>query len=221
MDVQVQFLGAAGSVTGSRYLITVGDFRFLFDCGLFQGLKELRLRNWAPFPLDPSLIDAVIISHAHIDHCGYLPRLVKDGFKGSVYCSEATAALTEMMLLDSAKLQEEEAEYAARKGFSKHANPQPLYTQEDAKNVFPLFKPSMYDKTFPIHSSINIVFRDAGHMLGSAITEVVLKGSHQQKKIVFSGDLGRYQQELLNQPSAIEETDVLFIESTYGLKDNP
>src|SRR6267154_4161021 len=136
MDVQVQFLGAAGSVTGSRYLITAGDFRFLFDCGLFQGLKELRLRNWDSFPIDPSAIDAVVISHAHIDHTGYLPRLVKEGFKGPIYCIDATFELMQIMLLDSAKLQEEEAQFAGHKGYSKHASPQPLYTTEDARHVF-------------------------------------------------------------------------------------
>src|SRR5690606_7611279 len=133
MDVKVKFLGAAGSVTGSRYLITAGDFRFLFDCGLFQGLKELRLRNWDEFPVDPTSIDAVIISHAHIDHSGYLPRLARQGFGGPVYCTKPTAELMEIMLLDSAKVQEEEAGFAKKKGYSKHENPEPLYWEEDVK----------------------------------------------------------------------------------------
>ena len=221
MDVQVQFLGAAGSVTGSRYLITAGDFRFLFDCGLFQGLKELRLRNWDSFPIDPSSIDAVVISHAHIDHTGYLPRLVKEGFKGPIYCVDATFELMQIMLLDSAKLQEEEAQFAKHKGYSRHPSPQPLYTTEDARHVFPLVRECKYGEGIKIHDTIDIVFHNAGHLLGAAITEVFLKGNSQKKKIVFSGDLGRYHDAMLFAPDAIRETDVLFIESTYGNKDNP
>ena len=221
MDVQVKFLGAAGSVTGSRYLVTAGDFRFLFDCGLFQGLKELRLRNWDAFPVNPPSINAVVISHAHIDHCGYLPKLVRDGFKGPIYSTSATAELLEIMLMDSAKLQEEEADFALRKGYSRHAQPKPLYTQEDAKLVFPLIKQFEYNEKIKINQAIEIVFRDAGHLLGSAITEVFIKGNTQQKKIVFSGDIGRYHQEILNEPASVEQADILFIESTYGNKDNP
>ena len=138
MDVQVKFLGGTGTVTGSRYLLSIGNFRLLFDCGLFQGLKELRLRNWDEFPVDASTINAVVISHAHIDHTGYLPKLVKEGFNGTIYCTEPTADLMEIMLLDSAKLQEEEASFARSKGYSRHAKPEPLYTTEDAQSVFPL-----------------------------------------------------------------------------------
>ena len=220
MDVRVKFLGGAESVTGSRYLVEVGDFKFLFDCGLFQGLKELRLRNWDEFPIDPATIDCVVISHAHIDHTGYLPKLVKEGFSGSIYCTHPTADLIEIMLLDSAKLQEEEARYAKRKGYSRHKNPQPLYTEEDAKSVFPLLKSFKYDEKIRIHDRVEIVYRDAGHLLGSAITEVFIQGDRERKKIVFSGDLGRYQQEILFPPTTIESADVLFIESTYGNRDN-
>lgn len=221
MNVDVQFLGAAESVTGSRYLITAGKFRFLFDCGLFQGLKELRLRNWDPFPVDPTTIDAVIISHAHIDHSGYLPRLVKEGFKGTVYCTAPTSDLMKIMLLDSAKLQEEEAAYARHRGYSKHAQPEPLYTSEDARQAFTLIEHKPYDQPFKIHDTVTITFRTAGHLLGAAITEVIIKGDHQEKKIVFSGDLGRQQDALLHPPAAIPQADILFIESTYGNKDNP
>lgn len=140
MDVRVKFLGASGTVTGSRFLLEVGGFRLLFDCGLFQGLKELRLRNWDEFPVNAASINAVIISHAHIDHTGYLPKLVKEGFKGPVYCTHPTADLMELMLLDSAKLQEEEAAYAFAKGYSKHSNPLPLYATGDAQQVFTLLK---------------------------------------------------------------------------------
>lgn len=221
MDVSVKFLGAAESVTGSRYLVEVDNFRFLFDCGLFQGMKELRLRNWDTFPVDPASIDAVVISHAHIDHTGYLPKLVKDGFNGPVYCTQPTADLMEILLLDSAKLQEEEAEYARKKGYSKHANPEALYGEKDARAVFPLFRIHGYEESIALHNAINIVFHDAGHLLGSAITEVFVKGENQTKKIVFSGDIGRYQQAMLRAPYAIDQADVLFIESTYGNKPNP
>lgn len=221
MDIQAKFLGGAKSVTGSRYLINVDGFTFLFDCGLFQGLKELRLRNWDDFPVDASKIDALIISHAHIDHTGYLPKLVRDGFKGPVYCTPPTSDLMEIMLVDSAKLQHEEAQYARKKGYSKHSDPQPLYTEDDVKSVFPLVKKIDYKIKFKIHDSIEVVFHDAGHLLGSAITEVYIQGDNQKKKIVFSGDIGRYQQEMLNPPVMINDADILFIESTYGNRDNP
>lgn len=221
MDVKVKFLGATGTVTGSRFLIDIGNFRLLFDCGLFQGLKELRLRNWEPFPVDAGSINAVVVSHAHIDHTGYLPRLVKEGFRGPIYCTRPTADLMEIMLLDSAKLQEEEASFAYSKGYSKHANPQPLYTTHDAKSVFPLLKTYDYDEKIKINNNIEIVYKDAGHLLGSAITELFIKGDTQTKKIVFSGDLGRNNDIMLRPPTKIESADILFIESTYGNKDNP
>lgn len=221
MDVKVKFLGGAGSVTGSRYLITAGDFRFMVDCGLFQGLKPLRLRNWEEFPVDPATIQAVVITHAHIDHTGYLPRLVKEGFNGPVYCTHPTADLMEIMLLDSAKLQTEEAAFARKKGYSKHENPEPLYREEDARNTFTLFKTFGYDQKIKIHDHVEIIYRDAGHLLGSSFVEVFIKGNNQTKKIVFSGDLGRYQQAMLQPPVSVDHADVLFIESTYGNKDNP
>lgn len=221
MDVTVQFLGAARTVTGSRYLVTAGKFKFLFDCGLFQGVKELRLRNWDDFPIDPSNIDAVVISHAHIDHTGYLPKLVREGFKGTIYCTPPTADLLEIMLLDSAKLQEEEAAFARQKGYSRHTNPMPLYTSADAEKVFPLIQTFGYGELINIYDSVSIRYCDAGHLLGSAITEVFIKGDTQTKKIVFSGDLGRQQDAMLHPPAVIDQADILFIESTYGNKDNP
>jgi metallo-beta-lactamase family protein len=221
MDVKVKFLGGAGSVTGSRYLITAGDFRFLLDCGLFQGLKPLRLRNWDEFPVDPSTIDAIVVSHAHIDHTGYLPKIVKDGFSGPIYCTHPTADLMEIMLLDSAKLQEEEAEFARKKGYSRHENPEPLYREDDAKITFTLFKSFGYNERIKIHDHVEISYKDAGHLLGSAIVEVSINGDNQTKKIVFSGDLGRYEQAMLNPPVPIDQADILFIESTYGNKANP
>ncbi len=221
MDVSVKFLGATGTVTGSRYLLDIGGFKLLFDCGLFQGLKELRLRNWDPFPIDPSSIDAVVISHAHIDHTGYLPKIVREGFSGPIYCTYPTADLMELMLLDSAKLQEEEASYANKKGYSKHANAEPLYRSEDAEGVFPLLKRYNYEEKIRVSDTVEIVYKDAGHLLGAAITELYIKGDNQTKKIVFSGDLGRNHDIMLNAPTAIDDTDILFIESTYGNKDNP
>lgn len=221
MDVTVKFLGAAKSVTGSKYLLDIGNFRLLFDSGLFQGLKELRLRNRHEFPVDPASIHAVVISHAHIDHTGYLPRLVREGFNGPVYCTQPTAELMEIMLLDSAKLQEEEAEFAKKKGYSKHENPEPLYTEEDAKATIKLIRTVKYNEELTLQDSVRIIFRDAGHLLGSAITEMFIQGESQQKKIVFSGDIGRYTQAMLRQPAEIETTDVLFVESTYGSTDNP
>lgn len=221
MDVKVKFLGATGTVTGSRFLLDIGKFRLLFDCGLFQGLKELRLRNWEPFPVEAGSIDAVVISHAHIDHTGYLPKLVKEGFNGPIYCTRPTADLMELMLLDAAKLQEEEASYANAKGYSKHPVALPLYTSQDAESVFPLFKKYNYEDRIAISQNIEAVFKDAGHLLGSAITELSITGENQNKKIVFSGDLGRQNDIMLRPPAVIETADILFIESTYGNKDNP
>lgn len=221
MDVRVKFLGAAGTVTGSRFLIDVDGFRVLMDCGMFQGLKELRSKNWEEFPVNPASINVVVISHAHIDHTGYLPKLVREGFRGDIYCTQPTADLMEIMLLDAAKLQEEEAAYAMAKGYSKHARPQPLYTTGDAQRVFPMVKRFDFDERIRLHERVEIVFRNAGHLLGAAITEMYLQGHTQKKKIVFSGDLGRYNDAMLYPPTGIEETDILFIESTYGDRDNP
>lgn len=221
MNVKVKFLGGSGTVTGSRFLLDVGTFRILFDCGLFQGLKELRLRNWDAFPIDPSTVHAVIISHAHIDHTGYLPKLVKEGFQGPIYCTHPTADLMELMLLDSAKLQEEEAAYANAHKYSKHENPLPLYTTQDAQQVFSMIKEFHYDETIEISDRIKLIFRNAGHLLGAAISELFIQGDTQSKKIVFSGDLGRDSDIMLNPPTKIDAADILFVESTYGDKTNP
>lgn len=221
MDVRVKFLGATSTVTGSRFLLDIGEFRVLFDCGLFQGLKELRLRNWEEFPVEPVSIHAVIISHAHIDHTGYLPKLVREGFSGPIYCTPPTADLMELMLLDAAKLQEEEASYAFSKGYSRHSNPQPLYTTQDAQSVFGLLRKHPFGDRVAVHKRLDIVFHEAGHLLGAAVTELLVRGDHQQKRIVFSGDLGRSNDLMLRAPAIIKEADILFIESTYGNKDNP
>jgi len=216
MDVTVKFLGGAGAVTGSKYLIDLGGFEFLVDCGLFQGSKELRERNWDKFPMPVEKLDAVILTHAHMDHIGYLPRLVKQGFRGPIYCTEASAELAKILLLDSGKLQEEEAEFARKKGYSRHEDPQPLYTVEDSESVFPLLVPKPFDFPFNIHPGVDVTFFHAGHILGASIVKVVLKGPLQTKKLVFSGDLGRYHDPILFPPARVPKADVVWIESTYG-----
>ncbi len=221
MDVRVRFLGAAKTVTGSKYLLEIGGYRLLVDCGLFQGVKELRQRNWNDFPQDPDDVDGVIITHSHIDHIGYLPRLFRQGFKGPVFCNETTMDLMQIMLKDSAKIQEEEAAYAKRKGYSKHRNPEPLYNSEHAEMVFKHIDPQPNDTWVRITDFLELKFVNAGHILGSCIVELKIQGEEQTKRIVLSGDLGRYDQPVLRDPEAITEADVLFVESTYGDKNNP
>ncbi|MCC5932501.1 MAG: MBL fold metallo-hydrolase [Cyclobacteriaceae bacterium] len=221
MNVRVRFFGAAGTVTGSKFLLEIDDFNILVDCGLFQGLKELRLLNWEPFPVDPAGIHAVVLTHAHIDHTGYLPRLVKEGFSGPIYCTEPSYELLKILLLDSAKLQEEEANFARKKGYSKHENPQPLYNTIDVQSVFPLVKPLSFHENFKINERVHLNFLHAGHILGAAIAELTIQGMYQEKKIVFSGDLGRYNDPILYPPEHAKTADILFVESTYGDKKNP
>jgi metallo-beta-lactamase family protein len=220
MDVRVKFLGGAKSVTGSKYLLEIGHKRLLVDCGLFQGLKELRLRNWAEFPVDATSIDAIVLTHAHIDHSGYLPRIVKDGFSGPIYCTEATASLLEIMLKDAAKLQVEEADYINKKGYSKHNPPLPLFDIADAEKALGMLEALPYMDSVGVFENVKATFFDAGHILGSSIVSLSIEGETQQKRIVFSGDLGRYHQHVHNDPSPIDQADVLFIESTYGDRDN-
>jgi len=221
MDVTVKFLGGAGSVTGSRYLLDIGDFEFLVDCGLFQGRRELRERNWDKFPMPPTEMEAIVLTHAHLDHIGSLPRLVKQGFKGPIYCTEPTAELAKILLLDSGKLQEEEAEWAKKKGYSRHEDPQPLYTIEDAEAVFPLLVPKSFEKSFKIHDSVDVTFYHAGHILGASIVKIKIKGETQTKTLVFSGDLGRTHDPILFPPTLIPKADVIWIESTYGDRVQP
>lgn len=216
MKVKLKFLGGAKTVTGSRYLLEIDNYKILIDCGLFQGLKELRLRNWDSFPISPEEINMVILTHAHIDHTGYLPKLVKEGFNGPIYCTSPTMELTKILLKDSGKLQEEEANYAQKKGYSKHEKPQPLYTIEDAEKVFPLLQPIEMEKEERINPFLSFTFFNAGHILGAAILKVKVKGQNQEKKIVFSGDLGRYHDPIMNPPVRIPFADILLMESTYG-----
>ncbi len=223
MNVKIKFLGGARTVTGSKYLLEFdNDYEVLVDCGLFQGLKQYRLRNWDPLPIDVSKIDAIILTHAHIDHSGYLPRIVKDGFRGPVYCTTATAALLDIMLRDAAKLQEEEAAFARKKGYSKHEHPQPLFNTEDTLATLELLKSTDYGSITQLNPHISFGFFDAGHILGSAILRMNLKGEQQEKTMIFSGDLGRYDQPLLSDPTTMHQADILVVESTYGnrLNDN-
>jgi metallo-beta-lactamase family protein len=211
MALTLSFLGGAGTVTGSRYVLEDGD-RILVDCGLFQGLKQLRLRNWAPFPIPPNTIASGILTHAHLDHSGYLPRFVREGFTGKIYCSEATEDLCEVLLRDSAHLQEQDAEYANRRGFSKHKPALPLYTAHDAERALARLSTVPFDGEREVADGVRIRLRRAGHLLGAASVECAWRGT----RVVFSGDLGRYNDPMLPDPSPVEEADYLVIESTYG-----
>ena len=195
----LSFLGAAGTVTGSRFLIDTPDARVLVDCGLFQGLKELRLRNWAPFPLDPASIDAVVVTHAHIDHIGYLPRLCREGFRGRVVCTDSTARLAAIVLPDSGHLQEEEAEYANRMGFSKHHPALPLYTEADAVRALDQIDAHPFNEWVELARGVEVQLRPSGHILGSATATVRLTESG--RTVLFSGDLGRANHPLLVPPA--------------------
>ncbi len=219
MNVRVKFLGAAGEVTGSKYLLQIDDFTLLLDCGLFQGRKDLRVLNWNPFPIAPNTIDAVVITHAHLDHTGYLPKLFKDGYNGPVYCTTATADLMNLILMDSAGLQVEEAKFAKKKGYSKHENPQPLYTIEDVEPIKDNIIGATFENPIQISPRVSVCFYNAGHILGAAIVELTLTGEEQTKKIVFSGDLGRPNDTILYPPHIMKKADVLFVESTYGNRD--
>jgi metallo-beta-lactamase family protein len=213
----IQFLGATGTVTGSKFLLEVGGNRAMIDCGLFQGFKELRERNWEPLPLNPASIGWSLITHAHIDHTGYLPRLVRDGFTGPIYATGASADLMKIMLTDSGRLQEEDAEYANRKGFSKHKPAVPLYTEQDALRAIKQVRPVPYNEDVRLSKFMTARFITSGHILGSSFIEFqVAEPGREPFKIVFSGDVGRYDEPILNDPAAIDEADYLLVESTYG-----
>jgi metallo-beta-lactamase family protein len=214
--LKIQFLGGAGTVTGSKHLIDTGRTRFLIDCGMFQGSKKLRLLNWDKPPVPPTSISHVIVTHAHIDHSGMLPVYVREGFQGPIWATSATRELCEVSLEDSAHLQEEDARFANKKGFSKHPVAKPLYTIEDAHQAIRHLRSAPYDDEIVIADGIKVRFRDAGHILGSAIVQATIESGGTSHRIVFSGDLGRYNALILKDPEPIEETDYLLIESTYG-----
>ena len=212
------FLGAAGgTVTGSKHLLEAGARRVLLDCGLFQGLKELRARNWARPPLDPESLGAVLLSHGHIDHSGYLPRLVRDGFAGPIYCTEGTAALLEIMLPDAAHLQEEEAAFANRHKTSRHDPALPLFTSEDAERVLRRLRRVAFGTCVAAMPGVEARFTAAGHILGAAVVECAIGG----RRVVFSGDLGRYAVPIMVDPEPVRDADVLLVESTYGDRLHP
>lgn len=214
----IQFLGAAGTVTGSRFLLSKGDTKVMIDCGLFQGLKELRLKNWEPLAVDPAEIDAVILSHAHLDHCGYLPRLVKDGFAGKIFSTKFTARLAEVILRDSARIQVEDAAYAAKKKFSKHNPPLALYNEQDAIKAISRFSEQEFGTRVQVAEQTFVTFRPSGHILGAATLEVEFFG----KRLMFTGDLGRNEHPLLVSMGHIPpgHFDAVVTESTYGDREH-
>lgn len=214
----IRFLGAAGTVTGSRFLLECGSTRVLIDCGMFQGLKELRLKNWADFAVAPESIDAVVLTHAHLDHCGYLPRLVKLGFRGPVFATDYTVKLAEVILRDSARIQTEDAAYAQKKKFSKHNPPLALYDENDVVETLRLFEPQKFDERVQVAKETFVRFIPSGHILGAAFLEVEFFG----KKLLFTGDMGRPDHPLLVAPQQIPITglDALVTESTYGDREH-
>jgi len=214
--VTIEFLGGVGTVTGSKFLLEVAGRRLLVDCGLYQGPKELRLRNWDRLPVDPVSIDRVVLTHGHIDHTGYLPRLFKDGFKGPVYATRATADLLKILLPDSGHLQEEEAEYHNKRGTSKHKPALPLYTAEEGLKAAERVTGVGYDEAVELAPGVRVSFKRAGHILGSAIVTIESEEGTGRFRLIFSGDLGRYNAPILPDPAPIDEADYIVVESTYG-----
>jgi metallo-beta-lactamase family protein len=216
------FCGATGTVTGSRFLLEHNGFRLLVDCGLFQGLKEFRLRNWSAPPFKTEQLDLVVLTHAHLDHTGYAPRLIDLGFDGPILATNATCDLCGILWPDSGHIQEEDARFANKRGFSKHRPALPLYTEEQARRSLGHLRPRPFDRTLRVHEDIEIRFYPAGHILGAAFVEIRLKTNGGREKVVlFSGDLGRPDQPILPDPTPLPECDVLIMESTYGNRDHP
>jgi len=218
---KLQFLGAAGTVTGSKYLVETGKVRFLVDCGMFQGAKKLRLMNWSSPPVPVSSIGQILTTHAHIDHIGMLPVFVREGFQGPVWSTPATVELTELSLIDSAHLQEEDARFANKMGFSKHTPALPLYTTQDAEHAIEHLRALPYEKDLDLDGSAKIRFRDAGHILGSAMLDARIDLGGKPLRVLFSGDLGRYNALILPDPSPVDQVDYLIVESTYGDRKHP
>jgi metallo-beta-lactamase family protein len=217
MGVELSFLGAAGTVTGSKYLLTMAQGRLMVDCGLFQGYKALRSRNWEPLPLRPRDLDAVVLTHAHLDHSGYAPLLMRNGFRGTIHSTTATRELCKLLLPDSAHLQEEDASYANRHGFSRHAPALPLYTLADALQALAHFEGHAYGRVFEPLPSVRVVYSRAGHILGAASVRVECEGA----SVLFSGDLGRPDDILMQAPEPPPGADYLVVESTYGDREHP
>lgn len=218
----LQFLGGANTVTGSKFLVDTGGTRFLVDCGMFQGSKELRLRNWSEPPVKPSSLDHIFVTHAHIDHIGMLPVFVREGYEGEIWCTPETLELTKISLADAAHLQEEDARFANKQGFSKHKPALPLYTLEDVEKCIPRLRPLPHNKPFGFADGSQLQFHDAGHLLGSSMVEARLaNGNGGFTTVVFSGDLGRYQALIDTDPYVMERADYLLVESTYGNRLHP
>jgi len=218
---KLTFLGAAGCVTGSKYLVEAAGKRLLVDCGLFQGTNELKGRNWKPLPVDPKTIDYAVLTHAHLDHTGWLPVLVRDGYRGPIFANPATIELTEILLKDSAHLQEEETEHAKFKKYSRHAEPRSLYTPEDVDPVLKQLKTMPRSGGFDISPQFHVVSFDAGHILGSSSLELTITEGGKKIVVVFSGDIGRYGQVILKDPTTpTSNADVLICESTYGDREH-
>jgi len=219
MQIKLSFLGAAQNVTGSQYLIEANNARFLVDCGLYQE-RELTGRNWGPFLFPPEELDAVLLTHAHLDHCGLLPRLVREGFNRAIYCTGATSEITRIMLLDSGKIHEEDADFKRRRHqreSRKAPYPEiPLYTRDDAEAVSPLFSPVKYGQAVKIGDGIEATFYDAGHVLGSSMIKLKIEQNGEARTILFSGDIGRRNKPILNDPTFFDEADYVIVESTYG-----
>lgn len=214
---KIHFLGAAGTVTGSKYLLEIGTKKILIDCGLFQGLKKLRELNWAYLPVNAHEIDAVLLTHGHLDHVGFLPRLVKMGYKGPIYSTEPSLSIAKIILADSGKIQEEEAKHANEEGFSKHEPAEPLYNLEEAENTFQYMQPLPQGEWIPLFDNIEVRFQFASHIIGASYIEINAEG----KRYVFSGDIGRKNDLLLEPPTKPQEADILLIETTYGDRIHP
>src|SRR5271154_1943450 len=217
---KITFLGAAGTVTGSKYLIEAEGKRLLVDCGLFEGSKELKQRNWDKLAIDPATIDWVLLTHAHIDHTGYLPRLVHNGYRGPIHANAATHELCAVLLPDSAHLQEEDALYAAKKGYTNHKPPLPLYTVAEAQTTLTQFREIPSNDSFAISPQFSVRPHDAGHILGATWLELTITEAGKKMLVVFSGDIGRYDQPILKDPESPTHADFLLCESTYGDREH-
>ena len=217
---KITFLGAAGTVTGSKYLVESGGKKLLVDCGLFEGSHELDQLNWKPLPIEPGQIDWIVLTHAHIDHTGYLPRIVSGGYGGPIYANPATRELCELLLPDSAYLQEEDAKYAAKKGYSRHKPPLPLYTVEEAQETLKRFQEIPRKQPFVISPQFTVRPTDAGHILGSSSLQLTITENGKTCVVAFSGDIGRYDQPILNDPEPIANADYVLCETTYGDRDH-
>lgn len=215
--MKVKFIGGAGTVTGSKTLVESNGLRILIDCGLFQGIKPLRELNWEPLPVLPETIDFVLLTHGHLDHCGWLPRLVNQGFTGKIFCTAPTKEVTKLILIDSAKIQEEEAYKANQEKYSKHEIAEPLYTVEQAEKVFPHFRVVKTNEEIPLDAEISAVFTNAGHIIGACSIALNLEG----KTLLFSGDIGRDNDVLMYPPTKPKKADYVFLESTYGNRLHP